>query len=202
MSGNHSPNQSLGISPSASSPAGWPPRMSPRCSVSSWRELLRSAEQSDVNIEAAVVAKPGGSSGRGQRGERIAVDHGVGGCGIAGSLAELARIRTGIAAAQIEGERAAVGAQTGVAQRLLEAARIAVQEIERVGAVGREDGGDAPVLREIEPDGNLAEAGGFEVDLDLVVAGFYAPLYGDRHLLGDGMERGNWGGLRLGGRRA
>src|SRR6266403_3690521 len=121
--------------------------MSRRCSGSSWRELLRSAEQSDVNIKAAVMAEPGGGARRDDRNERIALDQGTGGRGsIAGSLAELARVRTGIAAAQIEAERAAVGAQTGVTQGLLEAACIAVQQIQRVGAVGRKDGRDAPVL--------------------------------------------------------
>jgi len=114
----------------------------------------------------------------------------------------VASIRAGIAAAQIESERAAVGAQTGIAQGLLETARIAVEEIERVGAVGREDGGDAAVLGKIETDGNLAEAGGLEIDLNLVVAGLDAALDGDRDLLRDRVERGDRTGLRLGRRLA
>src|SRR5260370_8531852 len=128
MFGNRYPIRSSRISA-----PGWPlaacsRRSLRRCSVSSWRKLLRSAEQSDVNIEPAVMAEPGGNRAHpGERHERVALGHGVGGRGVDGSLTELARIRAGIAAAQIEGKRAAVGAQTGITQRLLDAPRLAVQ---------------------------------------------------------------------------
>ena len=64
-------------------------------------------------------------------------------------MREVASVRAGIAAAQIKGKRAAVGAQTGIAQGLRKAARITVQEVERVGADVGEDRTAAQVQHDV-----------------------------------------------------
>src|SRR6185437_8438446 len=86
-------------------------------------------------------------------------------------------------AAQIEAEAAAVGVEPGIAQRLLELARILLQEIERVGAVGGNHRGQPAVMVDVELDVDGSKARRLQLDLDLVIAGRQRLPEVDRDLL-------------------
>ncbi len=63
-----------------------------------------------------------------------------------------------------------------------------LQEIERVGAVGRYDRGDVPVVRHVELHGNGAEARGLELDLDAVRAALRRLAQAESNLFGRGKD--------------
>src|SRR5205085_2947097 len=93
-----------------------------------------------------------------------------------------------VAAAHREAEAPRIGLQPGAAQRLLEALRIAGEELERFVAVGRDNRVDAAVLGEIEPDLDLAEALRPQLDADVVLALTGRAAHRDGNLLDDGVR--------------
>src|SRR5258708_17307414 len=127
-------------------------------SCRSWRQQS-SLFSSDADVERADVAALDGAGSCAcesvDRGRRWGIAARSARCvALKGLLVALR-----VAAAQVEAEAAAVGAEACVAQRLLEPMRIVRQHLQRVRPCGADDRGDAAVMSEAQLHLDGAEIG-------------------------------------------
>ena len=111
-----------------------------------------------------------------------------------------------VLALQLEAETVAVGLQAGILQRILKDAGVALKEVEGVGAIGRDDGGDAAISAHVKTDFDTPQFRRLELDADPVAAFSEGFLNLDSHLVDDEARRNRrrrFGGLRgIGAARA